>query len=79
MFAGSVAHRLIQLWLNIATFKCSALPSLHFYMSVCLSLVVPVWSGVNVAGVSLQTLNPKMGAEGDSENWKEVHKQVVDG
>lgn len=42
-------------------------------------LLVPVWSGMNVAGVSLQALNPKMGAEGDSENWKEVHKKVVDG
>lgn len=34
---------------------------------------------MNVAGVSLQALNPQMGAEGDSENWKEVHKLVVDG
>lgn len=34
---------------------------------------------MNVAGVSLQGLNPKMGAEGDSEHWKEVHKKVVDG
>ncbi|XP_069821222.1 L-lactate dehydrogenase A chain [Dendropsophus ebraccatus] len=39
---------------------------------------VPVWSGVNVAGVSLKTLNPDMGTENDKENWKEVHKQVVD-
>lgn len=49
------------------------------FLYVRLSLVVPVWSGVNVAGVSLQTLNPQMGAAGDSENWKEVHKKVVDG
>ncbi|XP_010188799.1 PREDICTED: L-lactate dehydrogenase B chain isoform X2 [Mesitornis unicolor] len=39
---------------------------------------VAVWSGVNVAGVSLQELNPDMGSDKDSENWKEVHKQVVD-
>ncbi|XP_063294048.1 L-lactate dehydrogenase A chain [Pelobates fuscus] len=39
---------------------------------------VPVWSGVNVAGVSLKTLNPEMGSDADKENWKEVHKQVVD-
>ncbi|XP_066439723.1 L-lactate dehydrogenase A chain [Eleutherodactylus coqui] len=39
---------------------------------------VPVWSGVNVAGVSLKSLNPDMGADNDKENWKEVHKQVVD-
>ncbi|KFV66698.1 L-lactate dehydrogenase B chain, partial [Dryobates pubescens] len=39
---------------------------------------VAVWSGVNVAGVSLQQLNPAMGSDSDSENWKEVHKQVVE-
>ncbi|KAG7249673.1 hypothetical protein CRUP_035146, partial [Coryphaenoides rupestris] len=38
----------------------------------------PVWSGTNVAGVNLQTLNPKIGTDGDSENWKDTHKQVVD-
>uniref|UniRef100_A0A8C5M4L2 L-lactate dehydrogenase n=1 Tax=Leptobrachium leishanense TaxID=445787 RepID=A0A8C5M4L2_9ANUR len=39
---------------------------------------VAVWSGVNVAGVSLQSLNPEMGSDQDSENWKQVHKEVVD-
>ncbi|XP_075044520.1 L-lactate dehydrogenase A chain [Mixophyes fleayi] len=39
---------------------------------------VPVWSGVNVAGVSLKTLNPDMGTDADKEKWKDVHKQVVD-
>ncbi|TRY81371.1 hypothetical protein DNTS_021190, partial [Danionella cerebrum] len=39
---------------------------------------VPVWSGANVAGVSLQKLNPDIGTEKDSENWKEAHKMVVD-
>ncbi|XP_065698142.1 L-lactate dehydrogenase B chain-like isoform X3 [Patagioenas fasciata] len=39
---------------------------------------VAVWSGVNVAGVPLKELNPAMGTDKDSENWKEVHKQVVD-
>uniref|UniRef100_H3AQL4 L-lactate dehydrogenase n=1 Tax=Latimeria chalumnae TaxID=7897 RepID=H3AQL4_LATCH len=39
---------------------------------------VPVWSGVNVAGVPLKSLNPDMGTDGDKENWKGVHKQVVD-
>uniref|UniRef100_A0A8C6DKV4 L-lactate dehydrogenase B chain n=1 Tax=Moschus moschiferus TaxID=68415 RepID=A0A8C6DKV4_MOSMO len=34
------------------------------------------WSGVNVAGVSLQEVNPEMGTDNDSENWKEVHKMV---
>lgn len=40
---------------------------------------MPVWSGVNVAGVSLQSLNPNIGTESDSEKWKDVHKKVVDG
>nr|XP_009939293.1 PREDICTED: L-lactate dehydrogenase B chain isoform X2 [Opisthocomus hoazin] len=39
---------------------------------------VAVWSGVNVAGVSLQELNSAMGTDKDSENWKDVHKQVVE-
>ncbi|KAM4617279.1 L-lactate dehydrogenase A chain [Discoglossus pictus] len=39
---------------------------------------VPVWSGVNVAGVCLKTLSPELGTDADKENWKEVHKQVVD-
>ncbi|XP_043083206.1 L-lactate dehydrogenase B-B chain-like [Puntigrus tetrazona] len=39
---------------------------------------VPVWSGVNVAGVSLQGLNPDMGTDKDKEDWKSVHKMVVD-
>ncbi|KAK7865013.1 hypothetical protein R5R35_000037 [Gryllus longicercus] len=38
---------------------------------------VPVWSGVNVAGVRLRELNPSLGAAEDKENWAEVHKQVV--
>ncbi|XP_034074692.1 L-lactate dehydrogenase B-B chain isoform X3 [Gymnodraco acuticeps] len=39
---------------------------------------VPVWSGTNVAGVNLQTLNPEIGTENDEENWAETHKMVVD-
>ncbi|KAL2093515.1 hypothetical protein ACEWY4_010827 [Coilia grayii] len=39
---------------------------------------VAVWSGVNVAGVSLQKLNPEMGTDKDKDDWKSVHKMVVD-
>ncbi|KAF4079888.1 hypothetical protein AMELA_G00183470 [Ameiurus melas] len=39
---------------------------------------VPVWSGANVAGVNLQTINPAIGTDQDRENWKDVHKLVVD-
>ena len=44
----------------------------------CLSPIVPVWSGVNVAGVSLMALNPDMGTDKDKDNWKHVHKEVVE-
>ena len=37
-----------------------------------------MWSGTNVAGVNLQTLNPSIGTDHDEENWKEAHKMVVD-
>ncbi|XP_059233336.1 L-lactate dehydrogenase C chain-like isoform X2 [Mustela nigripes] len=39
---------------------------------------VPLWSGVNVAGVALKTLNPKLGTDSDKEQWKNIHKQVVE-
>jgi L-lactate dehydrogenase len=39
---------------------------------------VPVWSGVNIAGISLKSLNPELGIDADKEQWKDVHKQVVD-
>nr|AFK10713.1 L-lactate dehydrogenase B chain [Callorhinchus milii] len=39
---------------------------------------VPVWSGINVAGVGLQQLNPDIGTPKDKENWKDVHKMVVE-
>ncbi|XP_043859919.1 L-lactate dehydrogenase A chain-like isoform X1 [Dromiciops gliroides] len=39
---------------------------------------VLVWSGMNVAGVSLKNLYPALGTDAHSENWKEVHKQVAE-
>ncbi|KAJ8922399.1 hypothetical protein NQ315_004344 [Exocentrus adspersus] len=38
---------------------------------------VAVWSGVNIAGVNLRDINPKIGTDDDPENWKELHKEVV--
>jgi len=38
---------------------------------------VPVWSGVNIAGVKLSDLNPDLGSESDPEKWEDVHKKVV--
>jgi L-lactate dehydrogenase len=38
---------------------------------------VAVWSGVNVAGVTLRSINPKIGEADDPEHWADLHKQVV--
>ncbi|XP_076399697.1 L-lactate dehydrogenase C chain-like isoform X1 [Peromyscus maniculatus bairdii] len=39
---------------------------------------VPLWSGVNVAGIPLKSLNPALGTDSDKEQWKQIHKQVVE-
>nr|AHZ31392.1 lactate dehydrogenase C [Tamias sibiricus] len=39
---------------------------------------VPLWSGVNIAGVPLKSLHPDLGTDSDKEQWKTIHKQVVD-
>ncbi|XP_055385611.1 L-lactate dehydrogenase isoform X1 [Condylostylus longicornis] len=38
---------------------------------------VPVWSGVNIAGVRLRELNSEIGTNHDDEHWNELHAQVV--
>ncbi|XP_017512564.3 L-lactate dehydrogenase A-like 6A [Manis javanica] len=38
---------------------------------------VPVWSGVNIAGVPLKDLNPDIGTDKDPERWGNVHKDVI--
>ncbi|XP_045146892.1 L-lactate dehydrogenase A-like 6A isoform X2 [Echinops telfairi] len=38
---------------------------------------VPVWSGVNIAGVALKSLNSDLGTEKDQERWNNVHKEVI--
>uniref|UniRef100_A0A671FXE5 L-lactate dehydrogenase n=1 Tax=Rhinolophus ferrumequinum TaxID=59479 RepID=A0A671FXE5_RHIFE len=35
---------------------------------------VPVWSGVNIAGVPLKAVNSHIGTDKDPEQWKNVHK-----
>nr|XP_025708427.1 L-lactate dehydrogenase A chain-like [Callorhinus ursinus]XP_025708499.1 L-lactate dehydrogenase A chain-like [Callorhinus ursinus] len=71
---------------NVSIFKF-IIPNIIKYSPNCKLLVisnphgdssVPVWSGVNVAGVSLKNLHPDLGTDADKEQWKEVHKQVVD-
>jgi len=87
--SGFPRHRVIGSGTNLdsARFRHIMGEKLHLHPSSCHGWIVgehgdssvPVWSGVNVAGVPLQALNPKMGADDDSENWKAVHKEVVDG
>uniref|UniRef100_A0A3Q3IN95 Lactate/malate dehydrogenase N-terminal domain-containing protein n=1 Tax=Monopterus albus TaxID=43700 RepID=A0A3Q3IN95_MONAL len=66
---------------NVNVFK-SIVPQIVKYSPNCTILVVsnpvPVWSGVNVAGVNLQKLNPEIGTDADKEHWKATHKAVVD-
>lgn len=38
---------------------------------------VPVWSGVNIAGVPLKDVNSHIGTDKDPEHWKNVHKDVI--
>ncbi|XP_045400585.1 L-lactate dehydrogenase A-like 6B [Lemur catta] len=38
---------------------------------------VPVWSGVNIAGVPLKDLNADIGTDEDPEQWGNVHKEVI--
>ncbi|XP_006642499.1 L-lactate dehydrogenase A chain [Lepisosteus oculatus] len=86
--SGFPRHRVIGSGCNLdsARFRYLMGERLNLHPSSCHGWVigehgdssVPVWSGVNVAGVSLQTLNPTLGTDKDQENWKEVHKQVVD-
>ncbi|XP_062447820.1 L-lactate dehydrogenase B chain [Rhea pennata] len=86
--SGLPKHRVIGSGCNLdsARFRYLMAEKLGIHPSSCHGWIlgehgdssVAVWSGVNVAGVSLQELNPAMGTDMDSENWKEVHKQVVE-
>jgi L-lactate dehydrogenase len=38
---------------------------------------VAVWSTVNVAGVTLKSVNPDVGTDKDTENYGSIHKEVI--
>uniref|UniRef100_A0A8C9CYN2 L-lactate dehydrogenase n=1 Tax=Panthera leo TaxID=9689 RepID=A0A8C9CYN2_PANLE len=38
---------------------------------------VPVWSGVNIAGIPLKDLNSEIGMDKDPEHWENVPKEVI--
>lgn len=85
--SGLPKHRVIGSGCNLDTarFRYLMAEKLGIHPSSCHGWIlgehgdssVPVWSGVNVAGVSLQDMNPAIGTDQDPENWKEVHRQVV--
>ncbi|KAJ8340126.1 hypothetical protein SKAU_G00347590 [Synaphobranchus kaupii] len=87
--SGLPRHRVIGSGTNLdsARFRFLMSEKLHIHPSSCHGWIigehgdssVPVWSGVNVAGVSLQKLNPEMGTDIDQEDWNYVHKKVVEG
>ncbi|KAJ8343181.1 hypothetical protein SKAU_G00305100 [Synaphobranchus kaupii] len=87
--SGFPRHRVIGSGTNLdsARFRFLMGERLHIHPSSCHAWIVgehgdssvPVWSGVNVAGVSLKELNPEMGTDKDKEDWRAVHKEVVDG
>ncbi|KAJ8390924.1 hypothetical protein AAFF_G00098440 [Aldrovandia affinis] len=87
--SGFPRHRVIGSGTNLdsARFRYLMGERLNIHPSSCHGWIVgehgdssvPVWSGVNVAGVSLKELNPEMGTDADKEDWKQVHKMVVDG
>ncbi|XP_021061111.1 L-lactate dehydrogenase C chain isoform X3 [Mus pahari] len=80
MVSGETRLDLLQR--NVAIMK-AIVPSIVQNSPDCKIIIVtnpvPIWSGVNVAGVTLKSLNPAIGTDADKEQWKNVHKQVVEG
>ncbi|KHJ91057.1 L-lactate dehydrogenase [Oesophagostomum dentatum] len=73
--------------LDSARFRFLLSEKLHIAPSSCHGWIigehgdssVAVWSGVNVAGVSLSNVKPDIGAKTDDEHWEQdIHKKVVD-
>lgn len=43
----------------------------------CNVSIVPLWSGVNVAGVQFRDIIPNIGLETDDERWYEIAKEII--
>lgn len=78
MAHASVQHDRLRAPLMTTIFYVS-LACLHVDIPIMVSFSVVVWSGLNVSGVRLVDLNPKIGTEEDPERWVDVHKQVING
>lgn len=85
--SGWPKERVVGSGTNLDSSRFRFLLSQRFHLSPCTvhgwiigehgDSSVPVWSGVNIAGVRLRDLNQEAGTEHDKENWAEVHSQVV--
>ncbi len=72
--------------LDSARFRFLMSERLHIAPSSCHGWIigehgdssVAVWSGVNVAGVSMKDINPHIGSDQDPEHWHTIHKKVID-
>ncbi|VDO95153.1 unnamed protein product [Heligmosomoides polygyrus] len=67
--------------LTYATWKLSGLPKENVFGSGTNldSARLAVWSGVNIAGVSLSVVSKNIGSREGAESWQtEIHKKVVD-
>lgn len=51
--------------------------TVRIYTHIAYLFTVPVWSGVNVAGVRLRDVNEDVGTDADKESWNDLHKEVV--
>ena len=51
--------------------------NIHLCMTSILNLVA-VWSAINIGGINLKDLKPDIGTDKDTENFKDIHRQVID-
>uniref|UniRef100_A0A1B6DNB7 L-lactate dehydrogenase n=1 Tax=Clastoptera arizonana TaxID=38151 RepID=A0A1B6DNB7_9HEMI len=85
--SGLPQHRVIGSGTNLDTSRLRFLISQKLHMGVESvhgwiigehgDTSVPVWSGVNVAGVRLRDLNSSFGTDKDEDGFNDIHKQVV--
>lgn len=40
------------------------------------SFVVPIWSSIQVGGMKLRDINPRIGEQDDPEKWYEISENV---
>ena len=79
-FGSRVHHRRTRGesgWVLDLIFYISSGEKFRLFKSIRLCFLVPLWSGVNVAGVQFRDILPNIGLETDEERWYEISKEVV--